>query len=59
MSLDFLFGSPEPCCAYGCGYDDEDLLFRHKGELTCASCLESWEGLRYNHSTNRFRKVTQ
>ena len=55
--LDLLFGPQEPRCAYGCGYDDEEMLFRHKGELTCATCLESWEGLRYNHATKRYRKV--
>ena len=44
-SLDFLFGPDEslPKCAYGCGYDDEEMLFRHKVELTCATCLESYD----------------
>ena len=35
LSLDSLFGPDDslPKCAYGCGYDDEEMLFRHKGEL--------------------------
>ena len=59
LSLDSLFGPDDslPECAYGCGYDDEEMLFRHKGELTCATCLESYEGIVYNHATKRYRKV--
>ena len=55
--IDFLFGPEEPRCAYGCGYDDKEMLFQHKGELTCATCLESYEGIVYNHVTKRYRKA--
>jgi len=45
-----------------CGYcedfqDDPELIFKHRGDYVCACCLESWEGLRYNHATKRFRRV--
>jgi hypothetical protein len=54
--MNWLFGPVEPRCGYCYEYDTE-LIFKHKGGLTCGVCLASWEGLEYNHATKRFRKV--
>lgn len=56
----WLFGPDDYVeCAYRCGVVDEELLFEHQGELVCSCCLESWEGLSFNHPTKRFRKVVK
>lgn len=51
-----------PVCAYsqshGCDEHEEN-LFIHEGEFVCAGCLESYDGLRWNHTTKRFEKVDE
>jgi hypothetical protein len=43
-----------PTCCY---CDTEESLFKHQGSYVCSSCLESWDKLKFNHLTKRYRKV--
>jgi len=54
----YFFDPQAPECGY-CNEDDIELIFIHKGDWVCATCLLSWEGLYYNHATKRFRKVNK
>lgn len=44
----------KPVCAYdGCDENPEN-LFVHEEEFVCAGCLESHDGLRWNHVKRQF-----